>query len=148
MHNWFLLLSELEWKTDFIKSTPPFPVNQLDNPVTLTYQSFSLVIDGGVYDDGICDWMKLLGCIRELAQKLFHCFNTKTVCMHFLWENGVFSRIVASCWCYIEHSNGSSRCSRVTGRKRHNCKTIHVIRSTRLAVKFNIKRCQFYFYSW
>ena len=88
--NRFLLLSELEWK---ISSIPPLPVNQLDNPIILTYQSFLLVIDGSVmwvYDDGICDWMKFQlltpegalesspkNCFIILAGKLFVCISSQ-----------------------------------------------------------------------
>jgi len=82
----FLLLSDFEWT---FSSIPPLPVNQLENPVILTYQSCLLVIDGSamwVYDNGICDWMKFQlstpegaiesspkNCFIILAGKLFVC---------------------------------------------------------------------------
>ena len=54
----FCLLDNLTWKET---SIPPLPLDDIRNPVILTYQSLLLVIDGSavfVHDDSVYGWLR------------------------------------------------------------------------------------------
>ena len=86
----FYLLTNFTWE---VASIPSLPVDDLKNPIILTYQSLLIIIIGKVvwvHDDGVCDWVQFELSVAEgdldispknsfaiLAGKLFVCISSQ-----------------------------------------------------------------------